>query len=138
MTTKQYLSQALVLDRKIKTKLAELSELESLAYTVKAINNGERVKSAKINNSNATIDKIIDLRNDINFEIDNLVDLKRAIKKVINKLDNDVYKNVLINRYVSCLTFEQCAVVLNYDVRYIYKLHNRAIKDIERQYKSVI
>ena len=142
MTTKQYLTQALVLDRKINTKLAEYTKLKKLAYCVNSISNGEKVQSSHENNSNKNIDKLIDLSREIDVDVGILLDIQKDIKSTINKLTDNKYRLVLINRYVNCLSFEQCAIVLNYDIRHIYRLHKEALKIIknviECQYKSVI
>ena len=132
MTTKQYLTQALVLNRKINTKLAELDNLKAVKDNVKSISSGEKVQSSHENNSNKNIDKIIDLEREINADIDKLIEFKKNIKATINMLENDKYKIVLINRYVNCLSFEKCAIVLNYSTQHTFRLHNQAIKFLKK------
>lgn len=119
MTAKEYLSKVKKTNIKISTKLSELSELQSLAYTVKAINTNEKVQSSHINNSGKVIDRIIDMQNEINSEIDSLVELKAEARNKINKIENETYKQLLINYYINCRNFKQCTKILLYSQNYL-------------------
>ena len=57
---------------------------------------------------------------------------------LINRLDNTIYRTLLIARYINCKTWEQIADEMGYDLRWIYRLHGKALKAIESHYKSVI
>ena len=71
MTTKEYLSQISRLDRMIKNKLTELSQLKEMTHGLSAIPNEERVQSTpnfdkigtaycKIESMEENIDRLID------------------------------------------------------------------------------
>ena len=73
--------------------------------------------------------RIIDLENEINADIDDLVALKHEIVKVIKSVPNLEYQTLLELRYLCFKSWEQIAVMLDYDLRYTHKLHNRALEE---------
>ena len=73
------------------------------------------------------IGKIIDLENEINADIDQLVDLKRDIVAIIKAVENPEYQTLLELRYLCFKTWEQIAVDMGYELRYLHKLHHRAL-----------
>ena len=76
------------------------------------------------------IAKIVDLQTEINNDIDHLVDLKRELVEAIKSVDDTEYKILLELRHLCFKTWEQIAVEMNYQVRNIYTLHNKALKKV--------
>ena len=76
----------------------------------------------------ATIVKIVDLENEINEDIDTLVDLKREIVGVIKCIQNPEYQTLLELRYLCFYSWEKTAVEMEYDLRYMHKLHRKALE----------
>ena len=87
MTTKEYLSQISRLNRTIKNKLSEISQIRELSYSISAISSEEKVKTTltydKIGNTYAKIDALqhqlnqiiyeyVDRKNEIIAQIDNM------------------------------------------------------------------
>ena len=72
--------------------------------------------------------KIIDLENEIDEEIDRLVDLKQEIVSMIKQVKNPEYQTLLELRYLCFRTWEQIAVEMSYELRYLHKLHRRALE----------
>ena len=137
MTAKEYLEQARFLDLRIDAKLEEVDRLNALATKATSVYsdvpgspNRDTAKMAK------TIEKIVDLENEINRDIDSLVDLKRDISNVIKQIQNQEYQYILEQRYLHFVKWEVIAVNLGYDVRWIYKLHGSALKRIENVLKE--
>ena len=77
------------------------------------------------------IGKIIDLEDEINQDIDALVDLKREMVATIKAVADPECQTLLELRYLCFKTWEQIAVDMQYSTRNIYKLHDRAIKEIK-------
>ena len=78
-----------------------------------------------------TIDKMIDLENEINSDIDRLVDLKREIVSLIKRVENPEYQTLLELRYLCFKSWEQIAVTMNYASRNVFSLHEKALKSVE-------
>ena len=134
MNAKAYLSQAFRLDQQINSKLEQVSALRQLATKATASIHAERVSGTNQRSSmeNAVI-KLIDLEHEINDDIDRLVDLKRELSAFISEIENHAYKMVLELRYLSGNKWEEVADVMGYDLRWIYRLHGKALKEAERR-----
>lgn len=74
--------------------------------------------------------KIVDLENEINQDIDMLVDLKSEIMQVIKKVDDLELQTLLEQRYLNFRTWEQIAVDMGYNVRHLYRMHDKALKAV--------
>ena len=130
MNTKTYLSQARYLDMRIKSKLQQVDSLNELATTCTSVLTGmPRNPSGSTSRMADAICKIVDLQNDINRDIDTLVDLKKEIMGVIKAVMNTEHQTLLEKRYLCFLSWEKIAVDMGYDLRYIHKLHIRALDD---------
>ena len=130
MTAKEYLGQAYRLDQRINSKLEQVMSLRDLA--TKATSTLSDVAPSGTRNVHRMEDiivKIVDLENEINRDIDNLVDLKREMVSVIKAVSNTELQTLLELRYLCFKTWEQIAVIMGYDLRYIHKLHNRAVEE---------
>ena len=132
MKAKEYLSQAYRLDQRIDAKIEQVMSLRNLA--AKATSTLSDVAPSGTRNVHRMEDiviKIIDFENEINADIDRLVDLKREIMRVIKALPNPEYQTLLELRYLCFKSWEQIAVMLDYDLRYTHKLHNRALEECQ-------
>jgi hypothetical protein len=130
MTTKTYLSQARYLDMRIKSKLQQVDSLNELATTCTSVLTGmPRNPSNSTSRMADAICKIVDLQNEINRDIDTLVDLKKEIMGVVKAVANPEHQTLLEKRYLCFLSWEKIAVDMGYDLRYVHKLHNRALPE---------
>ena len=132
MTAKEYLGQAYRLDQRINSKIEQVASLNELATKCTSSLTGMPRNPNRATSTMAdAVAKIIDLQAEINRDIDTLVDLKREIVSVIKSIDNLEYQTLLEKRYLCFLTWEQIAVDMGYDLRYLHKLHNRALLMVE-------
>ena len=129
MTIKEYLSQAYRIDQRINSKLEQVRSLRGLAEKATSTlsdtpcsGNGNKQKIESV------IVKIIDLEHEIDEEIDRLVDLKQEIVSLIKHVKNPEYQTLLELRYLCFRTWEQIAVEMHYELRYLHKLHRRALE----------
>lgn len=130
MNTKTYLSQARYLDMRIKSKLQQVDSLNELATTCTSVLTGmPRNPSGSTSRMADAICKIVDLQAEINRDIDTLVDLKKEIMGVIKAVVNPEHQTLLEKRYLCFLSWEKIAVDMGYDLRYIHKLHTRALDE---------
>lgn len=128
MTTKEFFNQAYRLDQRINSKLSQIESLNLLATNCSPSLTGmPRNPSPPQSVMADAVCKIIDLEAEIKNEIDRLVTLKAEIIGVIRNIENVDYQLILEKRYLLYLTWEQIAVDLNYELRYLHKLHSRAL-----------
>ena len=132
MTAKEYLEQARTLDMEINSKLEMVSSLRAMAErTTSALSRAVVSRSRDDHQMEETIAKIVDLEREVNEDIDRLVELKREIMGVIKKLDDPVDRYLLSMRYICGKDWEEIADAMNYHIRTIYKVHDRAIQKME-------
>ncbi len=135
MTTKEYLLQISRINRTIKNKLSEISQIRELSYSISAINGEEKVKTTlaydKIGNTYAKIDALQHQLDKIIYEY---VDRKNEIITQIDSIENEVFYDILFSRYIEQKTFEKIAQDMNYSFRQITRLHEKALKEFEKKY----
>ena len=96
MTPKEYLNQAYWLDRRIDSKLEQLSALKDMATkTTSAMTDDVVSHTRNVHSMQDVIAKIIDMQAEINADIDRLVDLKSEIK---DSMDSKEIKEYLLKR----------------------------------------
>lgn len=131
MTAKEYLSQARYLDNRIKSKLLQIDSLNELAtcctpsYPI-----CQRALTVKARMESAILD-IIELEDEISKDVVELVALKKEIIEVIKQVGNTEYQTLLEERYLCFITWEQIAVDMGYELRYIHKLHGKALEEVK-------
>ncbi|NFL36803.1 DUF1492 domain-containing protein [Clostridium botulinum] len=134
MTAKEYLSQAYRIDQRINSKLEQIVSLRALATkATSTLSDMPPSGTRNIHSMEDTIAKMVDLENEINVDIDALVNIKQEVVTTIKKVDNQEYQTLLELRYLCFKSWEQIAMELGYDLRWIYRLHQRAlavVKDI--------
>ena len=75
--------------------------------------------------------KLIDLEYELNDDIDRLVDLKRDMANLIAKISDPSHRVLLEMRYLAGNTWEEIALKMDYDLRWVYRLHGRALQAVE-------
>ncbi|MDR7870322.1 MAG: hypothetical protein RIN55_05650 [Tissierellaceae bacterium] len=126
----EYLSQYKYLNKNIDRKIKELEDWRSKIFNVTGTisdmpRSGNR--SNLIENGIATIDEI---ESNINKDIDDLVDLRKEIEYKINSVKNLQLRELLKCRYLDCQKWEEIAYKNNYTWQWAYKLHERALDEI--------
>ena len=132
MTAKEYLSQARYLDARINSEIRQVADLNELATKATTTLTG---MPHNPNHGRSTmadcVAKIVDLQTEINADIDALVDLKRSILETIKAVANVEMQTILEKRYLCFQSWEQIAASMNYDIRWLYRLHGKALKEVD-------
>lgn len=133
MAAKDYLSQAFRIDQRINAKLEQVAALRALATkATSTLSDMPRPDTPNVCQMSDIIAKIIDAEDEINAEIDRLVDLKREMREVIGAVTNPEYQALLELRYLCFKSWSEISVALEYEDRYVYKVHDRALREIEK------
>ena len=134
MTAKEYLSQARWLDVQIDSKIEEVKSLHSLASkATQTLSDMPGAKSRDSHRMENIIVKILMLENEINSDIDRLVDLKNEIHGVVRGIKNEEYRMIIEKRYLNCQRWDQIAAEMGFSVDNVYKLHGKALKEVEEE-----
>lgn len=135
METKEYLQQIGRYDRLINNKLVELAQYRSMACSVSAVRNDERVQSSP---SYDTMDKIVSkieqMENEIDMLVDRYIDNKRIIIFQIDSMPDEMTYQILFSRYVEQKTFEKMAIEMNYCYKQIIRRHGKALQEFEQKW----
>ncbi len=133
MTAKEYLSQVYLLEKKIRQLKLRSKAFERMSYSVPGLNlDGVKVDGTR--NLDAPFVKWIIKKDEVDRIIatlqDKVLKLKDEILIVINTLENEDYKNVLIMRYLDTLTWEKIAENLYCSTSTVKRWHKSAIEEI--------
>lgn len=132
MTIKEYLSQAHYIDQRINSKIEQVASLRNLTTKATATLTDMPGSASRNNHSmEDIIVKMVDLENEINEDIDCLVDLKVEIISLIKRVENPEHRTLLELRYLCFKTWEQIAIEMEYDLRWIYRMHKKALADVK-------
>lgn len=133
MNAKEYLGQAFYLDKRINSKLEQVESLNTLATKATAtLSDMPKSPNRGTSRLEDTIVKIIDLQEEINRDIDRLIDLKADIVSIIKKVDDKELQTILEKRYLCFLSWERIAVDMHYNIRTIYRLHNKGLEKVNK------
>lgn len=132
MTAKEYLSRAYKLDQQIDSKCEQVFTLRALATKATAAIGGMPTSGSKNPRSmESVVCRVADMEAEINANIDQLLDLKQEIRCLINAVDKPVYRTILELRYLCFKPWGEIADRLGYDLRYLLKLHGRALHEVK-------
>lgn len=131
MTAKEYLGQAYRIDQRINSKMEQVMSLQELAMKATSTLSDVPVSGTRnVHRMEDIIAKIIDLEDEINRDIDQLVDLKAEIVQSIKSVANAEHQTLLELRYLCFKSWEQIAVDMDYNLRHVYRMHDRAAAKI--------
>lgn len=125
---REYLERIKGADKLIKSKERERDRLKSLLGSLSSPQLGERVKSSPTSNVMSSIENIEYLQNKIDEEIYNLTVIWIDIHNLISNLPNSIEQNIMTDRYINCMGFQDIADELHYSKRHIYNIHDTALK----------
>lgn len=132
MTAKEYLEQACWLDQRINSKIAQVAALHELATkATSTVSDMPRSATPNVHRMEDIIVRIFSFESEINADIDALVALKRDIVRIINAVENTEYQTLLEKRYLNFTKWEQIALDMNYSLQYAFRMHDRALEQVE-------
>lgn len=132
MNAREYLRQGRFLDTQINSKIQQVESLHGLA--TKATSTLSDMPGSPTTNTHRMeeiIIKILMLENEINEDINTLVDLKNEILGVIKAVDDEELRIVLEKRYLNYEPWNDIADDLCVGVDSVYKLHQKALKQVK-------
>ena len=128
MTAKEYLSQAYRIDQRINSKLEQIQSLRTLLTKAGLLHDDmPRNPNRDRSRMEETIVKIIDLEGEIDDEIDRLVSLKAEIMHVIQGVEDTECKELLEDRYLRMMTWDDIADDMCCSSRHVHRIHSRAL-----------
>lgn len=133
LSAKDYLSQAYRIDQRINSKIEQVQSLRDLAEKASAtLSDVPPSKGTRnVHRMEDVIAKMVDMESEISADMKRLLNLKHEIVTVISCVESPELQTLLELRYLCFKTWEQIAVVLHFDLRWVHRLHNRALNEVE-------
>jgi len=132
MTAKEYLSQAYRIDNDINSKLEQIASLRDLATrATSTLTDMPGSPNRNIHRMEDAIIKIMALEDEINDDIHELISLKTDITHTIKRVSNRAERTVLEKRYLCFDTWEQISVDMGYSIQHTFRLHDKALREID-------
>lgn len=112
-------------------------ELRNNLYRVKTINySKDRVDGGVPSDIADRIGMIQSLVDEANDRWNSLIKKKRMALSIIFEIKDGRYQAILEERYINCKRWEDVARTMNYDQRWLFRLHEKAIKEFEKLYSK--
>lgn len=123
----KFLKRYKQIDKEITQLLREKSEIFSLGTKInptysdmpKGTNESDKVQS--------TVEKLGALEKKIDSKIDEWYEVRLDIEKAIHTVESDKFRLLLRYRYINGWTFEQIAVQMDHDYRWVRRLHRKSV-----------
>jgi hypothetical protein len=132
MTTKEYLSQLIHLERLIEAKRLECERLDAMSKKVTSVLSDCKVdNSDRVANEDIVI-RVIELKKDISEQMKVYAELQAKISKEIDAIKDIRYRSLLIMRYMNGLKFREISEKMSYGTRWVLILHREALKEFDR------
>jgi len=75
--------------------------------------------------------KMLDLEDEINADLQCLIDLKHEVVTIIKFVESPELQTLLELRYLCFNTWEEISVALHLDIRWLHRLHNKALNEVD-------
>lgn len=131
LKAKEFLMQAYHIDIRINSKIDQISSLHDLATkATSTLSDMPGSATRNVHRMEDVILKIINLEEEIRGDMNDLIDIKQCIMQTIKKLNGVDFQTVLEFRYLCMNQWEQIAVNMGYSLQHIFRLHDKALKDV--------
>ena len=126
MTAKEFLRRARSIDRRVDeaTERAERLRARLEAGRMSSLTGMPRGGAQDWTD---TADRLIALEQRVNARIREMVRLKQAAMDAIDRVDDSRMRELLELYYIDGMTWEQVAERMTLDIRWVYRLHGRAL-----------
>ena len=132
MKVREYLENAVKIDQKIRDKWEQIQNLESMVTNMSAsISDMPGSGNRNVHKFEDMIIKLTEQKDKLLMDLNELVKIKIEVMNMINQVDNWEQHEVLVERYINGLSWEEISVKLIYNIRHVFRLRELGIKDIE-------
>ena len=128
MTAKEYLGQAYAINRRVRIELEKVRAMRAvLDYKPPNLQCGGGSGSGGLPEHLA---RIMEYEDRANHLIAELVSRKLDIERTVDKVADLRLREILVRRYLAFQKWEQIAVDMTIDIRWLYRLHQRALFEV--------
>ena len=132
MTGKEYFLRVLDAEKRIVALRKQREHLEDLAYQSPGLSaSGIRSKSGDHSPLERAVVRLIDKESQLACQINTYLDLVEEAERVVKKIKDERYRQLLSMRYFSRRPWEKIAEETGYSLRQVFRLHGRALLEAE-------
>lgn len=133
---KEWLSRYRSVCRQMESKCEEKARLRSLETKITQ----QLSDMPKGGNGEGKIEvmseKIMEIDQQISEELNQLITIRAEIESAIQSEPKQVYRELLERRYIRGQYWEQIAVSMNYDYRWVLRIHGKALSMLNTPLKA--
>ena len=132
MTAKEFMKQHERIVEKIRQIEIQIYDIEQ-TLGVKGVNYDSQPHGSGISQvTESTATKLIELREVQRDLVDKLWTKRIEIERVIFMIENATLAELLQRKYIRLQKWEDIATDMEFDSRYIYKLHGKALVEVDK------
>ena len=131
-----WLSRYRSICRQLRSKYEELEKTRTLETKVTQTLSDMPHSSSGENSIETGTEKVLEIESQIIDEIKQLSVVRSEIENAIQTVPGGKCREVLENRYIAGKQWEQIAVDMNYDYRWVLRLHGRALAQLNTPLKA--
>lgn len=137
MTAKEYLQSVKDADTDIKNMIENLNMMRETMYSIQGLQiGGDRVQTNARGEAKfeSLYSKIDEKERTITQRVTELIEFKLRVSQQISGLSDATHKRVLHMRYLQFLSWDKIASELQYNQRYLWEIHGKALVSFEQMY----
>ena len=132
MTAKEFMKQHERIVEKIRQIEIQIYDIEQ-TLGVKGVNYDSQPHGSGISQvTESTATKLIELREVQRDLVDKLWTKRIEIERIIFMIENATFAELLQRKYIRLQKWEDIATDMKFDSRYIYKLHGKALVEVDK------
>ena len=132
MTAKEFMKQHERVVEKIRQIEIQIYDIEQ-TLGIKGVNYDSQPHGSGISQvTEATATKLIELREMQRDLVDKLWTKRIEIERIIFMIENATFAELLQRKYIRLQKWEDIATDMKFDSRYIYKLHGKALVEVDK------
>ena len=132
MTAKEYLTNISRMDEEVKMLLEQVEEMETKLTHITPILSDMPTAHGGADKMINGIIKMVDLKTKLNAAVGRYVDHKNEALDIIDKIENQTYRLILIGRYCKKKSFELISTEINYSYFRTCRMHGEALKEFSK------
>lgn len=137
MRPKDYLLQVRHIDNEIDSKIKLLEDLRARAMSIGSLEVKDKVRSSGGLDFSDWMDRYVDLQKEVTDKVDELIVLKQRIISQIDRMENPLYRLILVSRYLRDMRLGEIAARYNYNYGYIKNAHGNALLEFKAKNPEV-
>lgn len=137
MSIKEELRELRVISKLIDSKIKQKEQLRKYYTTIKSFDySKDKITGGVKKDFTDTVNKLVDLENEITKDIDALADKKQEMDKFIKDVLTGNEYVVIQMRYFEDSDWLEIAYKLNYEYGYVLNIHGRALQKLNKDVRK--